>query len=47
MQSQRILKIFSPQMNITYKNKFVIKDVHYSTYDVLVNDKYWLVHNVK
>ena len=44
---QRRLKIFFPQNNITYKNKVVVQEVHYYTYDVLVTGRYCLVHNVK
>ena len=38
-QIQRILTNFSQHKNITYKNKVVVQEVHYSTYYVLVNDK--------
>ena len=43
---QRVLTNFFPQKNITYKNKVVVQEVHYSMYYVLVNDKLCLVHNV-
>ena len=38
-QSQRILKHFLPHNNITYRNKVVVKEVHCSTYYVLVPEK--------
>ena len=44
-QIQRILKIFLRHNNITYRKKVVVKEVHYSTYYVLVTEKI-LVHNV-
>ena len=39
IQSQKFLKFFFPHKNITYKNKVVVPEVHYSTYYVLVTDK--------
>ena len=38
-QSQRILTNLFPHKKITYKNKVVAQEMHYSTYYVLVNDK--------
>ena len=46
MQIQRMLTKFLPHNNITYKKKVVVKEVHYSTYYVLVPEKYFLVHNM-
>ena len=39
MQIERILTNFLPHKNIMYKNKVVVKEVHYSTYYVLVPEK--------
>ena len=38
-QIQRISTNFFPNKNITYKNKFVVQEVNYYTYNVLVTDK--------
>ena len=38
-QSQIISTNFLPHNNITYKNKVVVKELHYSTYYVLITEK--------